>query len=258
MTEAHIYYILYEYGIYRLIVIGGNMPQDPLHQDDAPHWQGLYFGSKGVVLQHRRLYEYANTQYVAFSLRPARTQEREGLLREQWARAQMTYISTLYAAMNHSIKLIAKRQLSYVPKAIERFKEMSRLSQVAMQAPARRLLTPDDKEVLMAVYLRRHLLNPFGGHRQVAITLGWEVLKDEKATKSTTLLANARFARLWFYPERKNCRRMVAAEIRERDVQKELGWKTVNRLARLIRDQEMIHTSAILDGSPDIKLKSGL
>lgn len=218
------------------------------------HWQGQYFGPAGAVIDSKRAYEHAYGVYAIYGT---------SACKQEYLQALMAYLSTLYSAINHALRQIAKFKLLYVSHFLDVYDELRIVFREVMKR--REELDAGQKEVLMAVLLVMRIVYPFSGYRVLAITIGENILGDywESVGKpsgaiafSTYMLVKARLSRISRYRLADSYRCQVKDAIGMETVQRELGWKTINRLARLIGDEEMVKHSAKMDGSPDIKLKS--
>ncbi len=223
----------------------------------AKHWRGEYFGSNGAIEDSLRAYNRANMDYI-------RCYDDEH--KKEYLKALMGYLSTLYSALHHSICQVMKFKLTYVQYVFEIIDELNDNLMFALEH--REALDAGQKEVLMAVLLSMRFVPPFPeGYRKLAIELGKEIVTGYVSGRmsgrgevfiSTYLLACARLSRVLKGHEARAYRDNVLTYINIRNIQRKLGWKTINRLARMVGDKKLVHESAILDGSPDIKLKSGM
>jgi hypothetical protein len=233
------------------------------------HWQGQYFGRDGEIEASCHKYNLACEAYLEHF------DDEEH--KKNCTKATMGYLSTLYSALNHSLRQVLRGRMGYVQYLVEVLDDLDEILKEAINLYRQKELDAGEKEVLMAVLLTMRFIHPFSGYRALAISLGEEILvefassrieisKEHHArvsnrvmvARSTYLLACARLSRALKRSEGEVYRLNVLTFIHDKEIQHELGWKTINRLARLIGDKELVAHSAKMDGSPDILLKSGM
>lgn len=243
--------------------------ENSLHTRESQdkHWQGKYFGPCGVIAEQREKYNTANIAYTVCLYEETPSGNLE-MLHSEMLRAAMSYTSTLFSSVTHAIKQVMKGRLKYVSLGYVAYKDMAKLveeiTDTRLLRPNVDRLSPSEQEVLMAVLMFKGIVT-FHNHwnQAQAIMIGQKVLDNDNAPAASVLLVKARLSTFWFwseisYEERSAHRVDISLAIYDEHVQKSLGWKTINRLARLIGDKKMKHFSAQQDGSPDIMLKSGI
>lgn len=222
------------------------------------HWQGQYFGLGGVIEDSRKKYDLACAAYARHFYDEVR--------RKECTKATIGYLSTLYSAFNHSARQALKGKFEHFRHLLETLDELDEILAEAIFLYNDKELNAGEKEVLMAVLLVVRFARPLSGYRALAIKLGEEIVSEYEVkgdaeggvALSTYLLAMARLSRLFGCDGAGEFRDIVREYITDKEHQQHLGWKTINRLARLVGDKEMVKLSARMDGSPDILLKSGM
>lgn len=208
-------------------------------------WAGEYFGPDGAV-------SLAGKKYIgSFSLRNS-DKERAGLA--------LMYACTLYSAIGNCVAQVKKFRLEFLLIGVELLWHLNKVISRILYETTYMDFNASQKEVFMAYLLICRWINPFSffSYRNRAIKIGKDIISEDNCSHSTYFLVMARLSKLWFYSKRKACKKSVSLSIHNPIIQIELGWKTINRLARLIGDKEIKEYSAPLTDSKDVMIKSGM
>lgn len=209
-------------------------------------WNGEYFGPDGAVA-------LAHKAYIgSFSLRNSEKER---------ANLALMYACTLYSTIGNCVAQVKKFRLEFLLVGAEIFWCLRGVIARIVQEKIHENFDASQKEVLIAYLLICKVVSPFSGYRNLAIKLGENVISEDNCSHATYLLTMARLSRLWFYPKAEEYREYVLSNLRIAKRQVESGWidwRTVNRLARLIGDEEIKNYSAPLADSKDVMVKSGM
>jgi histone H3/H4 len=168
------------------------------------------------------------------------------------------YVMTLYSAIGNFVAQLKKFRFWFVPFLLFAVFNFRRVMNEILYKKYHEDATPERKEVLMAYLLLLNKMSISSKYVLMAMEIGEELIFDEDVSQSVFLLAVARLHTLKKANTRSVFKKIVHSEIRQESTQKDVGWKTINRLARLIGDNEMIAKSASLAESQDVLVKSGV
>jgi hypothetical protein len=237
----------------------------PKGEDDG-HWKSQYWGPHGVIRRDRELFRAAAAVLEAFNRSHfgQELDESGDVARLELVKAYrfslLAYLSTLYSARLYwppTIKTLSDTLKGYYA-----------LTAHGVDGDGITVDTPEQLEALMAFHQFLGGL-PFwqkdNEHLQQAKFYGLKVLNSFSAPLATELLVMARLSRLKVLSRkvRTDFRQWViegVAEVvtGEGSLSEKIsqGWKTVNRLSRLIGLWEFVELSLSKDRSRDLWIKS--
>lgn len=225
-------------------------------------WDGEHFGPNGTIAVAFKKYELAfrNADYSTHTKGSAET-------KKEIALASMNYAMTLYSAVGNCVVRIKKFDFYFLFVLADILWSLKNVVSHIVQEKMYEKFDASQKEAFMAYLLVCRFISPFSGYRKLAIKLGEEVLNQMHVSQKISLadyvirlLVMARLSRLWFYKERRECKDFVFIAINYSHSSlfsgDNIDWRTVNRLARLVGDEEMKKYSASLADSKDVMIKS--
>jgi hypothetical protein len=215
------------------------MDMDSLQKDKAhanQHWEAKYEGTDETVACARSKYESS-----------------VGLSKE-YLPAAVTYLSTLISAVNSNLAQVAFGKVWRLGVVASLWIDLKiLLAKILDEHDFQKKLSPTEKDVVMTALLMTRQ------NQKLSIALGCSILNaGESASATIKLLATAKLSRIKMLSKSRQIdyHERVMEAIHDKSLQKTLGWKTVNRLARLVGDEDMVWHSAKKDGSRDLRLKS--
>lgn len=205
-------------------------------------WAAGYLGPNGAMALSRKNYENSFGK----------------ISDEDRSSAAMEYACVLFSFFGYCVAQVKQRHPSYMIFGAISFFSLNLVVSRILYEMMYIDFNASQKEALMAHLLLCRFFFAFVDYRKMAIKMGEDVLDDAEASISTSYLVRARLYRLWFHRDRKINKELVRVAIYDSTYQKEFGWRTVSRLARMIGDDGMAKYSAHLADSQDVIIKSGL
>ena len=168
-----------------------------------------------------------------------------------------TYVMTLYSAIGNFVSQLKRFRFWFVPFLLSAIFDFRRIMNEILDKRFYEGSTPERKEAFVAYLLFLDKVSFSSKYKSMAIEIGLEVFLDELTPPPSFLLVVARLSSV-SEDLGYSFKKIALSEIRNENTQKEVGWRTICRVARLIGDREMIAKSAPLADSQDVLLKSGV
>jgi hypothetical protein len=230
------------------------------------NWDGQYFGRFGA-LAHAR-HEYDLTQRMSERYGEGSGQS----LTQRLINDQLLLMSTVFGALGHCVAQIKVRRFNNKPlyawRAMLLYLEIRfGVAEIFTIQKLVEKLNPSQRDVMIAACYVGSFWNGDGRlFLDRAARLVRANLKDPEAAPVTVLFAKARATKITLFSqqERDLFWKEVSWEIEvdllahKRGEVSRYDLKDLARLARLIGDKERQKDAAVMDGSPDVKLKAGL